>query len=168
VPVVYDQYFNKNEWFDIIALLTGLILVWRFRKGLTIKEAIVYFFYSVFIGMVFDHTISIKPFDFYDVNDNSSYQLMDFLTYFMYGPYGYLFIYFYNRFKVKIKYTPIYILVWACISMTMEFIAHMLGVYHYKYGYQIYYSFPIYLLTLSFQICLYRFLRIRREETGNK
>lgn len=168
MPIVYDRYFNKNEWFVIIALLSGLILTWKFRKGLPVKEALVYFLYSVFIGMLFDHTISIYPFDFYDVNDNSSYQFMDFLTYFMYGPYGYLLIYFYNRFKVKLKYTPLYILLWASIAITAEYIAYKLGVYHYKNGYRIYYSFPIYLLTISLQVCSYKLLNTNKTSSANR
>ena len=156
--IVYDNKFNGNEWFVLISLITGLLLVWRLKKRFTLKEAMTYFLYSVFLGMLFDHTISIEPFDFYDVNDNSSYQLMDFLTYLMYGPFGYICIYLYDYFKVKPSYTPIYILIWAAISITMEIIATNLGVFHYKNGYKIYYSFPIYLLTLIPNIYLYKFL----------
>jgi hypothetical protein len=156
--LVYDHRFNQNEWFVIISLAAGLTLFWRFKNRFTVKEVIAYFLYSFFIGIVLDHSISVKPFDFYDVNDNSSYQFIDFLTYLMYAPFGYIFIFCYDYFKIKFKYTPLYILVWVSISIGMEFFAHILGVYHYKNGYEIYYSFPIYLLAFSAYLCLYRFL----------
>lgn len=156
---VYDNKFNLNEWFVIALLTIGLVLVWRLKKRFTAKETIIYLLYSFFIAMVLDHTISVKPIDFYDVNDSSRYAFMDFLTYLMYSPYGYLFIYCYDYFKVKSSYAPAYILLWALVSITMEFIAHKLGVYHYKNGYQIYYSFPIYLMTYTLFFRLFKFLR---------
>jgi hypothetical protein len=158
VFIYYDDKFNKNEWLVLIILLVGLVLAWRFRKGFPIKEAMVYFLFSFFTGIVFDHTISIEPFDFYDVNDNSSYQFMDFLTYLMYSPYGYLLIYIYHRFKIKPSLTPFYVLLCSLISVLLELLAVRMGVYHYKNGYKIYYSFPIYLLLLSFAISIYHFL----------
>lgn len=156
---IYDNKFNLNEWFVLFLLSSGLVLVWRLKKRFSTKEAIIYFLYSFFTAMVFDHTISVAPIDYYDVNDNSRYAFMDFLTYLMYCPFGYLFIYFFDRLKVKFSYAPAYVLLWALISVAMEFIAHSLGVYHYKNGYQIYYSFPIYLLTFSLSISLYRYLK---------
>jgi len=61
VIIVYDQKFNSNEWFIIAILIIGFILVWKLPKRFPIKESLVYFMGFVFIGMVFDHTISIRP-----------------------------------------------------------------------------------------------------------
>jgi len=156
--IVYDQKFNSNEWFLIIILTIGIILVWKLPKRFPIKESLVYFTCFVFIGMIFDHTISIQPFDYYDVNDKSSYQFMDFVSYLTYGPFGYLFIYFYDFYKIKNPYNTIYIFLWTVISLVTEHIAQILGVFHYKNGYELYYSFPIYLVILLSQLYLYKFL----------
>lgn len=155
---VYDNRFNLNEWFTIIALLTGIVLVLKLKKIFSIKQGLLYFLFGVFIGFLFDHTISVWPVDYYDVNDNSTYQFMDFLTYLMYGPFSYLFAYAYNYFKVKLSFTPLYILVWSLVAFFMEFLAKSVGVFHYKNGYTIFYSFPIYLIVYSMQSYLYRFL----------
>lgn len=159
----YDRSFNQNEWFVIIILAVGMIFVWLSPKRFPLKEAMVYFLYSVFVGMFFDKTISIEPFDFYDVNDNSSYQLMDFLSYWMYGPFGYFFVYYFDYFKIRYSYAPLYVLLWAVFSVIMEFFAQSVGVFHYKNGYSIFYSFPIYLFVLSLQIYLYK--RINSAKT---
>lgn len=164
--IVYDQKFNSNEWFVIAALTIGVILVWKLPKRFPIKESLVYFIGFVFLGVVFDHTISIKPFDYYDVNDKSSYQLMDFVSYLMYGPFGYLYIYFYDFFKIKNKYNTIYVLLWTIISVVTEYFAHVFGVYHYKNGYEIYYSFPIYLLLLMSYLYLYKLLNSKTAESS--
>jgi len=168
VVIVYDQKFNSNEWFIIASLIIGVILVWKLPKRFPIKESLVYFIGFVFIGMVFDHTIGIKPFDYYDVNDSSSYELMDFLSFLTFGPFGYLYIYFYDFFKIKNPYSTIYIFLWAIISLVTENIAQILGVYHYKNGYTIYYSFPIYLLTLTSYLYLYKLLNSKKAKANLK
>lgn len=155
--IIYDSSFNKNEIFILVLLTAGLILVWKLKKIFSFKEGLIYFLFGVFIGLLADHTISIKPIDYYDVNDSNAFQFMDFLTYVMYGPYSYAFAHFYRRFKVKLSYTPLYILLWSLFSLFAEFVSKSVGIFHYKNGYTIYYSFPIYLLTFSIEICLYRF-----------
>lgn len=153
---IYDEKFNANEWFSIILLVVGFILVWRFKKRFSTKEVIFYMVYSYYMGMLFDHTIGIGPFDYYDVNDTSLYEFYDFLTYLMYAPYSYVFVYIYDYFKIKSSHAPVYILFWALGSTLLELIGDILGVYHYKNGYEIYYSFPIYLLILTPPICFYK------------
>jgi hypothetical protein len=163
VTIIYDNSFNENEFFTIFSLLIGLILMWKLKKTFSFKEILLYFLFGVFIGIFFDHTISVPPVDYYDVNDKSSFELMDFLTYLMYGPYSYILVYFYDYFKIKIAYTPTYILLWTSVAIFMEFISKLIGIFHYKNGYNIYYSLPIYLLVYSFLICLYRFLQYKKR-----
>lgn len=162
MTIIYDNSFNKNELFTIFSLLIGLILMWKLKKIFSFKEILLYFLFGVFFGIFFDHTISVPPVDYYDVNDKSSFELIDFLTYIMYGPYSYILVYFYDYFKIKISYTPTYILLWTSIAIFMEFISKLIGIFHYKNGYNIYYSLPIYLLVYSFLICLYRFLQYKK------
>lgn len=50
---------------------------------------------------------------------------------------------------------PSYILIWSLISVGIEFIATRSGVFHYRHGYKLYYSFPIYLLVQSCWLVLY-------------
>lgn len=158
MDVIYDKYFNQNEWYVIITLIIGILLLLKTKKRFPLENSILYFLYCFFIGMIVDHTIGTPPFDFYDINDTSRYEFFDFLTYFMFSSYGYLFIYLFDRFKIKSSYAPIYVLVWSCISMVMEVIADYMGVFHYKNGYNIYYSFPIYLSTQSMLLYLYKSL----------
>lgn len=158
--IVYDNQFNQNEWFVILVLLLGILAVWMTPKRFPPKNFIIYLLFSTFVGMVFDHTISIEPFDFYDVNDNSGYQVMDFLTYVMYGPFGYFYVYIYDYFKIHVKYRTLYIIGWALAAVGWEIFAHKMGVFHYKNGYGIPYSFPIYLGVLS--VHLYFFETIQK------
>lgn len=166
MPIIYDNSFNKNEWFILISLVLGLFLVFFIKKRFQTKEFLIYLLIGVFSGLVFDKTISLEPFEFYDVNDSSTYEFMDFLSYLSYGPFSYLFIYLYDYFKVKLSHTPIYILIWSVISVAIEYLAYRLGVYHYKDGYVFIYGFPIYLIVMSLQIYLYRHINNRLEKVN--
>ncbi|WP_233476144.1 hypothetical protein [Paenibacillus sonchi] len=148
-----------------------------FRGGLVVAPAIfpAQTTFNLLVGITFghiiDHAIGLPPFDFYDLGDQSTYQLFDLFTYLMYSPFGYLFIYGYERLRMSELMTVAYILFWAAVSVGLEWLAFKAGVYHYKHGYHSGYSFPIYLFLISIQLILYRMAfarnrwqRSRREE----
>ena len=152
---VYDHGFNENEWFVIVSILVTNLAIWLAPRIFSKLEAIGYYIFGIYIGLFYDHTISIKPWDYYDVNDNSSYQVIDFLSYIMYGPYGYFFLYFYVKFNIRGLRTIPYVLVWSAFSVLMEWIGVKVGLFHYDKGYKMYWSFPIYLLSQSMMILFY-------------
>jgi hypothetical protein len=81
--MVYSSYFNyHNHDYNF------------FAKTVPLSLSIMYFIVGIFMGVLFDHTSSIEPFDYYDVNDSSRYEFFDFMSYIMYGPFTYLIIYF--------------------------------------------------------------------------
>ncbi|WP_134703671.1 hypothetical protein [Ammoniphilus sp. YIM 78166] len=165
MTVIYEQSFDANEWFVILNLVVMHVLILISPKILPLLEGLAHYLYGPFIGMFWDHTISVRPWDFYDVNDNSSYQVMDVFSYIMFGPYSYFVIYLYVKLGIK-GYTHIlYVIVWAGLALIMEWIGVQLGLYHYDKGYQMYWSFPIYLLTLGMQI-VYHHL-IQKEKKAN-
>ncbi|WP_336789219.1 hypothetical protein [Paenibacillus sp. MMO-177] len=154
--VIYDHHFNSNELY-VIALMTVGFTVYRLLpRTLSPLQTIFNMLISVTLGLIFDHTIAVPPFDLYDVGDSSSYEFFDLISYLMYAPYGYLFVYGFERFRISGIITIGYILGWAAISLLFEWLGFKVGVFHYKHGYQILYSIPIYLVVLSFQLALYR------------
>lgn len=160
--IYYDNRWNANEWFVLATLAIGYTLLFMFPRRFTVQWSTVYLIYGVFAGLFLDHSISVAPVDFYDVNDNSSYEFIDFLTYVMYGPFTYMFAYLHDRLRIKPSGTPLYVLVWSLFSLGVEWIAVQAGVFHYKNGYQICYSFPIYLLMSSLFLIFLLTVRSRR------
>lgn len=161
---VYDHGFNENEWFVIASILVMNLAIWLAPRMFSKLEAIGYYIFGIYIGLFYDHTISIKPWDFYDVNDSSSYQFIDFLSYIMYGPYGYFFLYFYKKWNVRGLRTIPYILVWSSFSVLMEWIGVKVGLFHYDKGYRMYWSFPIYLFSQTLMVIFYH-LVVRNKST---
>ncbi len=153
--ITYDDQFNQNEWFVLTIIIVGIIAVWKAPKLFSAKHSVLLMLFSVFMAKIFDHTIGIPPFDYYDVNDNSRYELLDIISYLMYGPIGYFIIYLYHFFNIKRRFVSLYILGWAFVAMGTEWIADWFGVFHYKNGYQFYYSFPIYLVVIALHLLLY-------------
>ncbi|WP_423408208.1 hypothetical protein AABM38_21555 [Heyndrickxia sp. MSNUG] len=161
---VYDHGFNENEWFVIASILVMNLAIWLAPRMFSKLEAIGYYIFGIYIGLFYDHTISIKPWDFYDVNDSSSYQFIDFLSYIMYGPYGYFFLYFYKKWNVRGLRTIPYILVWSSFSVLMEWIGVKVGLFHYDKGYRMYWSFPIYLFSQTLMVIFYHLI-VRNKST---
>ncbi|MFD1737646.1 hypothetical protein ACFSCX_13950 [Bacillus salitolerans] len=155
---VYDTQFNANEWYFLLLLLGGLIIMIKLPKQFSLAKAITYFTLGSYLGMLLDHTISVEPFNFYDVNDTSNYSVFDFISYLAYGPSSFLFIYIYNRFQLKGFQILFYIVIWSLGGMCLEGIGHLLGAYHYLNGYKFLYSFPFYLSLKVFTICFYHLL----------
>jgi hypothetical protein len=164
MTVVYEEAFNWNEWFILVSLAGLSLLVWITPKIFSWAEGTVHYLYGIYTGMFFDHTISVRPWDFYDVNDNSDYQFIDFLGYVMYGPYSYFFIYLYVKLGIKGYMNIVYIIIWTCFSLLMEWAAVKLGMFHYDKGYKMYWSVPAYLLVQSGQIVFYHLLKMRKND----
>ncbi|WP_134686842.1 hypothetical protein [Brevibacillus migulae] len=160
----YDDHFNANEWFIVISLFVGTLLVLLLPARFTIKTTSLYLMFGVFFGFFFDHTLSVFPVSFYVINDSSTFEVMDFLSHVMYAPYSYLFFYLYDFFHIKLRFSPMYILVWALVSVGFERFAVYLGVFHYQHGYKIYYSFVIYLLVKSSWVTFYRMIQSYGEK----
>ncbi|NQX69227.1 hypothetical protein HQN90_24140 [Paenibacillus alba] len=156
--VVYDQGFNGNEWYVIAIIVTAFLLIWVLPNIFTFTQTLYTLLIGIVFGLMFDHTIAIPPFDLYDIGDNSSYEVWDFLSYGMYAPFGYLYIYFYKRLGVHGFYTIPYILAWTVLSIGIEWLGVLVGVFHYKHGYRLYFSIPIYLFLQSVHLLIYSVL----------
>lgn len=163
MDAVYDHSFNGNEFYILALFLFSTASLILCRKAFPATETILYVAIGIFYGVLFDLSIATEPVDFYDVNDSYKFELFDLLMFMAYGPYCYFFLFFLNRLKIKKPYTAVYILIWALLSMAAEYAGVRMGVYHYKNGYQIYDSFPIYLAVLTLQAALYRFLQFRKS-----
>lgn len=162
--IIYDDAFNWNEWTVLIIISLGFTIFFLLPKKFSSTVTVVNLLYGVVIGLVFDHTIAIDPLDFYDVGDQSKYQLFDLFSYTMYAPVGYLYIYLYEQLQLPQKkyWLILYILFWSAVGIGVEYIGILTGIFHYKNGYKITYSYPIYLFVQALQIWLYHYLFKRK------
>jgi hypothetical protein len=163
MTIVYEHSFDINEWYVILCVIILSLIVVLLPKIFSLLEGIAHYSYGIFIGMFFDHTVSVSPWDFYDVNDTSKYQLLDFLSYIMYGPYSYFFIYLYVKLNIRGFMNIVYVVLWACFSILMERIALKIDLFHYEKGYSTYWSIPIYLTAQTLQIVFYHVIQYKNK-----
>ncbi|MBM7663027.1 hypothetical protein JOC85_003853 [Bacillus mesophilus] len=166
--IIYDNQFNENEWFIIIVSVVMYTLIFLLPKKFSLGTSITLLLLGFYIGLLSDHSISIPPFDFYDVNDNSKYEVFDILTYVMYGPFGYFLIYFYEHFKIRGYKTIFYIIVWTFFAIILEYVGTKFGIFHYKQGYRLAFSVPIYVGLQSLTIFYYVILKNKANQTNQK
>lgn len=158
-PKIYDTQFNANEWTVILVLCVGLFLVFILPRRFPTKLSSLFFMCGVTFGFFFDHVLSVIPVSFYDVNDTSKLEFMDFVSYWMYGPVSYLFFYLYDLLKVRIKFIPLYILSSTLISTCFEWCTVKIGIFHYDHGYGLGISFVIYLMVHSCWVWFYYLMK---------
>lgn len=154
-----------NEWFITISLIVGVLLVIVLPQRFSKKTTSVFLLCGVFFGFLFDHTLSVFPVSFYTINDTPYFEVMDFFSHVMYAPYSYLFFYMYDKFSIHLRSPLPYILVWTFVSVGVEKLSVIIGIFHYQHGYTIYYSFVIYLLVKSFWVFFYRVIMAHGDRT---
>jgi hypothetical protein len=159
MTVVYERAFDWNEWFVIITLLSLHFLMVKLPKTFSMIEGLTYYLFGITVVLFFDHTMSVRPWDLYDVNDSSTYQLMDFLYYVMNGPISYFFIYIYLKLRIEGYKTIPYILIWSSFSVLTEWIGVKIGLFHYDKGYKMSWSLPIYMVIQTLQIIYYHIIQ---------
>jgi hypothetical protein len=102
--IVWDDAWNANEWFVVCFTLAGFGLVWFLPRRFSKSATVLYLTFGAYFGVLFDHIIGVEPFDFYDINDKSSFEFIDLFTYIMYGFFAYLFLYLYDKLQVAKRY----------------------------------------------------------------
>ncbi|WP_261300548.1 hypothetical protein [Paenibacillus andongensis] len=157
MPFVENK-FDFNDYFLLsnIAIVYGI--VYFMPKRFSNSTSLPLFIYGSTLACMLDNSIGGGIFDLYDIMDGPEYSVMDFVVYFLYAPFGYFFIYFYELFHLKGMKTVVYIVLFSLLSVAFEWLYLLAGVFHYKDSYLIYYSYCIYLFSESSLLLFYRFI----------
>jgi hypothetical protein len=148
------ERFDINEWFILLSLAVSLIIALMLPKRFSPVSITVFAVFTVFISQTVDSLIAVKPFDLYDVSDSSKYEIMDIVIYYLnYPTYTYIFLYFYDKWKLKGIYRILYIIGFSLLSVFFEWLAHLCHVFTYK-GWKLWYSPFMYLGTYILYILI--------------
>jgi hypothetical protein len=168
MTVVYEHSFDANEWYVISNVVIFSVVIFYLPKIFSLLEGIAHLSYGVFFSMFYDHTLSVPPWDFYDVNDASKYQFMDFLSYIMFGTYSYVYIYIYKKLNIKGFMNIFYIAIGTCLALLLERLSLKIGLFHFDKGYSPYWSIPIYIIAQMVQIVFFHLGQKQRQEYSSK
>jgi hypothetical protein len=153
------ENFDKNEVYILVMLAIAYAAFFLFPKRLSSQVTILFLVWGFTSSTLFDFTIGGGLLDFYKVNDSNHYELSDLLTYVLFAPFSYFFVYFYERFKIGRKAFIFYILGWCIVGLVMERVSGFMGVTHYQHGYNIKYSLVVFLVVQTTTALYYVLIR---------
>ncbi|AZU64042.1 hypothetical protein [Neobacillus mesonae] len=156
--LVQPSKIDSNEWFILISLLITYAIIFLLPKRFPHSVTLIMLLFSMTYAHVIDHILAGISIDLYDINDVEKYEWFDLIAWFLYPPFGYIFIYFFDRWSVRGTKIFWYILVWAGISLSVEFISLKFDLFTFK-EWKLAYSFPVYLMTLSIYLLFFIFIK---------
>ncbi|MBB3110601.1 hypothetical protein FHS18_002668 [Paenibacillus phyllosphaerae] len=152
------ESFDANEWFLIISVVVIASFSLLLPKRFPFIVMLVLYTIGPTIAMNVDFLLGIPPIDVYNINDDGRYELFDLLFYFLYAPFSYLFIYFYDRLRFRGFGTALYVLGCSAAGAAYEWIAVLCHVFQYK-GWNLGYSFIVYVSIQAIYLGLAHFFK---------
>ncbi|KQX45790.1 MULTISPECIES: hypothetical protein [unclassified Paenibacillus] len=167
-----ERAFDMNDYFVLICIVFAYGFIYFMPKRFPLSVTLLLLLFSSTLASMLDNSIGGHIFDLYDIMDGPAYSIMDFVVYFMYAPFGYIFMYFYDLFRLKGILAVGYIALFSLLSAGFEWVCLKAGVFTYKDSYLIYYSFPIYLFSQSALVLFYKFItdqqkNVQHSSLGN-
>ncbi|WP_043933060.1 hypothetical protein [Bacillus sp. EB01] len=165
------EHFDKNEWFILFAIGFNIAIFAGLPKRLPYASIPLIVLISISFPKLFDHTIAVAPYNFYNINDSVHFEYFDLLLYGVYPAFGYLFIYIYDFYKPRGYGLILYLLAWSLTGSALEFLLTKLGVFTYIHWNTVY-SLAVYLGVLPFTLLFYLYvektLKTRKGSTSAK
>ena len=158
------EKFDANECFVFAMLAAGIAVVLLLPKRLPASLMVLGLVWGFASSTLFDFTIGGGLMDFYRVNDSNRYELTDLLVYFMFAPFGYVFIYFYEVLKIGRRMLLPYIAGWTVVGVGVQWLAERLHMTHYQHGYRLEYNIAVFLFVQSITALFYEYLKSRRTK----
>lgn len=159
------EHFDRNEWYVLIMLVLSFGAVILLPKRLPRHLLILSLVWGSASAMLMDFTIGGGLMDYYRVNDSNRLELTDLLTYLMFAPFGYFFIYFYEWLRIRKTTLVYYILAWTVVGFGVQAISEWMKMTEYQRGYKAEYNIPIFLVVQTITGLFYAYLKAHPEKT---
>ncbi|MFK9091838.1 hypothetical protein [Bacillus salipaludis] len=160
------EKFDSNEWFIVISLVVTYTFIFILPKRFPHTITIIMLFFSMAYVQVIDHILAGISWDLYDINDVREYEWFDLITWFLYPPFGYTFVYFFDKWSIRGVGIFWYVLLWAFIALGEEILSLKFNIFTY-HEWKLSYSFPVYLITLSIYLLFFVYLKRTFENLKN-
>lgn len=146
--------FDENEIFIILSTVVSWIIMFKLPRHLSAVTITIIWTFNIFLALLADVTIGVKPNDFYFTIDHKTLELFDELLHFItYQTLPYFVVNFYQYKKPKGSKLLFYIIFWAGVAITLEWISIKFHVFTYT-GWKLYLSFFVYLVVFAANIWL--------------
>jgi hypothetical protein len=150
---------DGNEWFGIISSVVMMALFWTIRKHFQpIVIWIIWVFNITYVATI-DFALAATPFELYYCGDNESYEpIATWIHVFLYPPFSFFFLYFYDKWSVRGTKLFLYLVLWTGISVVFEWINIKVHLIVFT-GWLLFYSIPTYPISALILIKLYHYIQ---------
>src|SRR5690606_35876860 len=126
------QKFDQNEWFIIISLAVGVVTVILLPRRFPLSVSILLMVFASTVARTLDHLLAGPTVDVYNITDTGKYDLFDLITYTLYAPFAYIFVYIFDRFNIKGYWILLYLVIASLIATLYEWLCVLFDVFNYK------------------------------------
>jgi hypothetical protein len=164
------EKFDENEMFIIFSTVITWALMFILPRRLSAVTITVIWTFNVFLALLADITIGVKPYELYFTIDHKTHELFDVLLHFFtYPTLSYFVVSCYRYYKPKGLKHLFFLIFWAGVAIVIEWISVKFNVFTYT-GWKLYLSFIVYLVVFAATIWLTNFTEkkhpYKRPSTG--
>lgn len=160
------EKFDANEIFIIFSTLLTWAIMFKIPRRLSAVTVNIIWTFNVFLALLADITVGVKPNAFYFTIDHNTHELFDVLLHFVtYPTLPYFVVNFYQHNKPKGLKLLFYIIFCSGVAIALEWISMKFHVFTYT-GWKLYLSFFTYLVLFAVNIWLSNFIEKKHPSKG--
>lgn len=160
------EKFDANEIFIIFSTVLSWGIMFNVPRRVSAVTFTIIWTFNVFLALMADITVGVKPNDFYFTIDHNTHELFDVLLHFAtYPTLPYFVVNLYQQIKPKDLKLVFYIIFSAGVAIALEWISMKFHVFTYT-GWKLYLSFFTYLVVFAANIWLSNFIEKKLSVKG--
>lgn len=162
IPYFLSEFkWEINDWFILCINLINLIVFYKMPKKFPASITLLILLFGVAMAKTANFIFGIPPYNLYEIdNAIDRLDLTDLLLTAIYPPFCYYFLYIYEAWKMRGVSVFFYIFIVAVFAVGFEYLAVLADVFLYT-GWKLFYSFPVYLISLSLALLFYQLIRAK-------
>jgi hypothetical protein len=121
----------------------------------------------MFVARTIDELLAGPNLNLYDVVDSGKYELFDIISYAMYAPFAYFFIYVIDKYQIRGFYLFLYISISSLLGLGFEAICEILELFTYI-EWKLSYSLAAYLIFQPATLLFYKLISYSHQKAINK
>jgi hypothetical protein len=162
------EQFDMNEWFIIISIVVSYTIMFLLPKRFPFSVSILMLLFAIFVARTTDEVLAGPNVDLYNVIDSGKYELFDLISYAMYAPFAYFFVYFFDLLKPRGFYLFLYIVSFSLIGWGFEWISAKFQIFTYI-EWKFIFSLAVYLVIQPLTLLFFHLVNsVHKESLSNK
>jgi VanZ family protein len=161
------EKFDGNELFIIFSTIITWALMFMLPRRLSAVTVTIIWTFNVFLALLADITLTVKPYELYFTIDHKTHELFDVVLHFVtYPTLPYFVVNSYQHYKPKgLKFLS-FVVFWGGVAIALEWTSVQFDVFTYT-GWKVYLSFFVYLIVFAVTIWLANFVEKKYPSNWN-